>query len=71
MKKQNKEKLKLKLEDWEHFAFYTLRGKVYGNPKLKDGTEIVTSPIKVANFPESIETYNNIYILGKQKQNKG
>ena len=67
MKKQ-KEKIKARLENWSHYVFYTLQGNVYGHPNFQDGQEVVTSAIKVANFPSSVETFNTVYQLGNKKK---
>jgi len=54
-----------RIEGW-HRCGSQLRGRVYGHPKIPDGTDTVTSRIKSMDLDaRRCETQNTIYTLGR------
>lgn len=46
-----------------------MRGQVYGNPRFRDGTWIITSPVKLVNLTDGIvATENSNYKLGEENK---
>ncbi len=62
-------KQRARLEDWTLINGDMLSGKVYGHPKLRDGTEVVTSRVAKLDLEtgEAV-TANTDYILGESRK---
>ena len=52
-------------EATDHYGDWCIRGTIAGHPYIKDGHEILTSPIvKISEDGTEVETKNSIYKLG-------
>lgn len=60
----------MKLEDWAVFNG-RVAGRVFGNPRFKDGESIITSPIVDIDFQTMIvQTKTNTYSLGESRASR-
>lgn len=54
-----------RIEEWSYYNG-ALVGRVYGHPKFKDGTRIITTPIERLDLEHLYaSTKNTVYVLGQ------
>lgn len=55
----------LKLDLGEHGIIQRMVGVVYGHPRKRDGSEVITSPVKVTDGQVVVTRSGTRYVLGE------